>query len=309
MKADINKQNKQTQKAKEKRTLDSLSPMERGMKDLLKELFKPNKEFDEKKFFQIVTDYVNNYDRLLYSELSSRCFNLNPAQIESIQMNISSAVEYAYSNKIQDDGKKELVQRTKRSILKLYDHFNLATAQRELARTDDSIVNIVDKKVSPFKEELMKDMSSQLITLVGIFTAIAFVVFGGITSLSSVFSSINNTPVSKIIMLALLWGISISNCIYVLLYCIGILTKNKSSILFGEGKIPLWSNLILITLFLLSAWFYYISSRNIDQWFVQFRENYQIFISIFGFIFILGLSFLAGFFIRKRTKKKTSSRD
>ena len=70
MKADINKQNKQTQKAKEKRTLDSLSPMERGMKDLLKELFKPNKEFDEKKFFQIVTDYVNNYDRLLYSELS-----------------------------------------------------------------------------------------------------------------------------------------------------------------------------------------------------------------------------------------------
>ena len=224
-------------------------------------------------------------------------------------MNISSAVEYAYSSKIQDDGKKELVQRTKRSILKLYDHFNLATAQRELARTDDSIVNIVDKKVSPFKEELMKDMSSQLITLVGIFTAIAFVVFGGITSLSSVFSSINNTPVSKIIMLALLWGISISNCIYVLLYCIGILTKNKSSILFGEGKIPLWSNLILITLFLLSAWFYYISSRNIDQWFVQFRENYQIFISIFGFIFILGLSFLAGFFIRKRTKKKTSTRD
>ena len=202
MKADINKQNKRTQKAKEKRTLDSLSPMERGMKDLLKELFKPNKEFDEKKFFQIVTDYVNNYDRLLYSELSSRCFNLNPAQIESIQMNISSAVEYAYSSKIQDDGKKELVQRTKRSILKLYDHFNLATAQRELARTDDSIVNIVDKKVSPFKEELMKDMSSQLITLVGIFTAIAFVVFGGITSLSSVFSSINNTPVSKIIMLA-----------------------------------------------------------------------------------------------------------
>lgn len=80
------------------------------------------------------------------------------------------------------------------------------------------------KRITAYKEEMSKEMNTQMITMVGIFTALAFLIFGSISSLDGVFENID-LPLFKVISIGLIWGICVSNMIFVFLYCIGKMTK------------------------------------------------------------------------------------
>ena len=58
-----------------------------------------------------------------------------------------------------------------------------------------------DSSIEPFKAELEKEMSAQLLTMVSIFTALAFLVFGGINSLGNIFTN-HQIPILKLIISA-----------------------------------------------------------------------------------------------------------
>lgn len=291
---------------KERKANLHFKELKKGMNDLWNQLLVPEAVFDAEKTFQVIKDYIFNYKRLLYSDISSNCFKLDDKLLESIEINILSLIDYSQTIDSVNDNEKEIIEKTQMTILKIYDHLCLITAQKAgLQKTDEDVQRIVNSNVTPFKEDLMKNMSSQLITLVGIFTAIAFVVFGGITSLSSVFSIIGESPISKIVMISSLWGIAISDCVFIFMYCIGKLTSNSLFEQISKAGIVAWSNLILLTIFFGSAWIYYINSRNISQWFVQFSETYPTAISIIGILIIIGL-FIIG---AVKIQKKTSSRD
>lgn len=63
------------------------------------------------------------------------------------------------------------------------------------------------------KEDMSKEMNSQLLTMIGIFTALAFLVFGGINSLDNVFSE--GVPVLKLMVVGSVWGLCILNLVFV----------------------------------------------------------------------------------------------
>ena len=47
----------------------------------------PSSRFDVKKAFNEIKQYVHNYDRLLYAEISTYCYNLKSENTDSFQGN------------------------------------------------------------------------------------------------------------------------------------------------------------------------------------------------------------------------------
>lgn len=150
-----------------------------------------------------------------------------------------------------------------------------------------------DRSISPFKEELTKDMNAQLLTMIGIFTALAFLIFGGISSLDNIFANIE-FPLFKLLIVGCLWGLCIINLIFVFLFCVGKMTKlnfksadRENATLFQRYPIVWWSNLIIVSIMALSAWGYYLVRRNICNWFDQICYSYPLYATLTGTAVIL----------------------
>lgn len=281
----------------------------------------PSNNFKPKETFGDIKDYVNKYDRLLYANISSFCFSMESEQRDNFQGNIEKLVEYVYSwdfeNGIKSlDAQKNstevnLRRNTKRVVLKMYDHINLAAAQlSSLKRSDDELQSAVMKKLSSFRDDITKDMSSQLITLVGIFTAIAFLVFGGFSALTSALENFYSTPIPKIVFLISLWGLVICNGVFIFLTAIEKITlkEKKSSI----NSVFQWTNLILLTVAALSIWIYFVDRKNIGAWSVDLLAKVPNVISVGGFVLILLFFIIGMIFINSKktlTIKPTKSKD
>ena len=245
------------------------------------------------------------------------CYNLDSKARGVFTFNLRAVVDYTLSvdfeNGIKaEEGLKhnkevELRQGTAKLVLKLYDHVVLASTQLDsLKKSDSELKAAVQKELAPFKDELTRDMSGQLISLVGIFTAVAFVVFGGFGALTDVFLNIANVPISKIVSMASVWGLIISNCIFVLMHYVKVLTSlknidalvppisdDKRSILsiLNMPHIVYWANSILITLLIIPSWLYYIDSRNLGGWMANVVEWCPPVFTIAGVL--VGLAFFA----------------
>ena len=60
-----------------------------------------------------------------------------------------------------------------------------------LKQSDTEYDEKFQKRITAYKEEMSKEMNTQMITMVGIFTALAFLIFGSISSLDGVFENIH----------------------------------------------------------------------------------------------------------------------
>ena len=78
-------------------------------------------------------------------------------------------------------------------------------------------------------------MNMQFISLIAIFTALSFIVFGGITALDNIFNGMKNFPIFSLLILGSLWGLLICNLVFVFIFFISKLTK--LSIKSSEAKI------------------------------------------------------------------------
>lgn len=114
---------------------------------------------------------------------------------------------------IAANDEKQKLERSRKVILKMYDHVNLAKRQyNELKESDDDFEMKFRKSFQSHQVELTREMSSQLVTLVGIFTAIAFVVFGGISSLDNVFQNgIADIPLLRVMIIGIVWSLCMIN--------------------------------------------------------------------------------------------------
>ena len=297
-------------------TSSKMLEMTEAIRNFCVTLSVPNKTFDVKKAFDQLKQYVSNYDRLLYAEISNYCYHLENAQADNFQGNLNALVEYVYSwnfdngnsslEKLGKTDQVELKNKTKRIVIKLYDNVNLACAQmNSLKRSEEELREAVKKEFTPLKEEITKDMSAQLISLVGIFTAIAFLVFGGFDSLMSIFSGLANQSIARLMMASSLWGLIICNGIFILLSCIErIVQKQSLSNLTITSSISHVSNLILITLFFVSSWIHIIDTRNLGGIIVDFANKNKSLIGILGFVVII-LFFVIGIILIKRSNAKS----
>ncbi|MFW5670184.1 MAG: hypothetical protein ACOCM4_13265 [Acetivibrio ethanolgignens] len=144
--------------------------------------------------------------------------------------------------------------------------------------------------------------------MVGIFTALAFLIFGGISSLDSIFSNAE-LPVLKIIIIGSVWGLCIINLVFVFLFCISKMANFKlesidkeDASIFQKYPIVWWSNFVIISIMLFCMWGHYLMRRNINNWFDKLCLSHPELATIAGGIIILGVVIRIGKILLKETK-------
>lgn len=276
---------------------------------------------DEKRedVFNLIYQYIKINHRILYSPISNLIYTwFDKESIETAEAKLATMVtnlQYVssfietekYKSRVESVRGNEVEEKhyydTEKAILKIWDHVNLAQQQyRTLKQSEDEYKEKFNKSISPIKKDLeknvkivtekIKDIYSQLLTIVGIFTALAFLLFGGITSLGNIF---NNTqlPVIKLIIVGCIWSLGILNTVFVFLFCIEKITSldfgNSEKMhysIFRKYLIVWWSDFFIFSILLLSSWLYYIQNREILNWFENFCKDKPMITSIVGFVII-----------------------
>lgn len=247
-----------------------------------------NAMFDEENAFDDLIKYLNEYDRILYAPISNRIYKLYGSKENfdagNILSNLDELVTYALDNvrifekaeKCETEEEKRYVENAFKVILKIRDHVTLANHQYSaLKQSDEEYRNKFQKYIPEIKEEITKEMTSQLITLVGIFTALAFLVFGSITSLDGIFENLE-LPIFKTMSIGIIWGLCISNMIFVFLYCVGKMTKLSFAVenesgdsIWKQYSIVWWTNFFLFSLLCFTLWGHFIQQTEISKWVVD----------------------------------------
>lgn len=199
--------------------------------------------FNVESTFQAFHNFNKSNCRILYSSLSNKIFKYFESKQDYDEtiflFNLDKLLNYSF-NKAHDQSFND----THKIILKFYDHANLAFKQYTMLKiTDKEYQDKFEKQIYPIKSKLSKEINAQMLTMLGIFTALAFLVFGSISSLDSIFEK-NELPLFKTLSIATVWGICVSNMIFVFLHCAGRMS-NLSFSSDGEFKIVKWTNSIL----------------------------------------------------------------
>lgn len=304
-----------------------IQDMEDAIKKFFDRLEKPNDEFQASSAFDELLRYITNYDRVLYSTIS----NLIYGKYESsgsfdvsgtLLSNLDKLVKYsensdniiAKKQTLGENQTEKAVDDTRKAILKIWDHVTLASHQYTMLKQSDAEYDEKFKqRISKYKEEMSKEMSTQMITMVGIFTALAFLIFGSISSLDGIFENLH-MPIFKVICIGLIWGICISNMIFVFLYCIGKMTKlnfksNTAENASSFQKYPLvwWTNFILISLLLVSSWGYFLQQSIISEWLLNTVNCHPQLAFILGTAAIALIIFFCAKHLHKHMKKHCSN--
>ena len=276
--------------------------------------------------FDKIFQYIREYHRILYSQISNMVYAFNNEHtteegfngLGTMVSNIEKIVAYtetvSYKDKkleAEQSGEKKTYEDVDKALIKIWDHVNLAYAQYSgLKQTDEEYKRKFDLNITSFKEEVIKDMNAQLLTMIGIFTALAFVVFGGISSLGSIFSNLD-IPLLKVIIIGCIWGLCLLNLIFIFLFCVGKMTGlNFKSDLDPDANIiqkyPIvwWSDLIILTILAGSLWTYYIRSENIDSGFKAWCSESPEFAVWSGYILIIAVFIIALMILVSQTWKK-----
>lgn len=280
-----------------------IAEMEEQMDSICGMLSMGTQEFQAYSFFSKIHEYIEKNDRLLYTHITNYIFTLDDEGFGVLQTNIDNVVDYMYSTKYEQDfeqklknaQKRRLLERTQRTVLKMWDHINLARKQYIMFHhKDEDYEQIVEGKMEKVESKMAKEMNTQLLSLVGIFTALSFLVFGGVSSLDNIFLGAKDIPTLKLIIVGCVWSLCLMNLIFVFMFFVAKLTKLsiKSTDDVNANivkKYPLiwWSNYAIISILCMACWIYYIRrygySQSIDN---ILSENPTLFSSI-GIIVIL----------------------
>ena len=284
------------------RKTDIIQEMTEKVNEVCQLLLTDSDKFEEKDACDKIIDYIHNHDRILYAPISNTiyaCYNEHEAKeaekmIGTMIANMQAVVDYTrsdeYVERKKTAGKKQKAfDDTRKAVLKIWDHINLAQMQySSLKQTDEEYKKKFNASIEPIKDNITKDLNAQLLTMVGIFTALAFLIFGGISSLDNIFAN-QEIPILKLMIVGSVWGLCILNLIFVFLFCVGKMTKlkftstdNPDATIFQKYPIVWWSNLVIVSIMILSMWGYYITKRNIHTWFDQICFKDPMWATIIG---------------------------
>ena len=307
---------------------DKLQEMETAFRNFFDRLNMPNEKFNASDAFDELLRYVNNYDRILYSTISNIIYahysqsdsTADPAG--TLQSNLDALIRYSENpnniavkkSALAKNQPSKSVDDARRIVLKIWDHVTLASQQYTmLKQSDDEYDEKFKKRIASYKEEMSKEMNAQMITMVGIFTALAFLIFGSISSLDGIFENIN-LPLFKVMCIGLIWGICVSNMIFIFLYCIEKMTRlnfktnqSANANVFQKYPVVWWTNLLLISLLVLSAWGWFLQQNTIGNKIIALANCSPWLVFIIGTLVILALVIGAIIFLAKKTKFKAYS--
>lgn len=270
-------------KGKDEKAISSanyIQDMGKEMDMIFEMLSEETKYFNAKKFFDKIHEYIVKNDRLIYTNITNYIFVLSDEEFGVLQTNIDSVVNYMYGDQynqdysklLEDRNEKRSLERTQRTVLKMWDHVNLARRQYVMFHhKDEDYGKIVDEKMEIAGAKISKEMNVQLISLVAIFTALSFLVFGGISSLDNIFAGAKDIPILKLVVVGSIWGFCIMNMLFVFIFFIAKIAKlNLSSIddvnasILKKYPLVCWCNFVVVSIFILSSWAVYISGEELS---------------------------------------------
>lgn len=286
-------------------------------------------EFDESKAFELLRGYILNHERILYTPISNKiyaCYDEHPEDADQLLENMISNAGLLVTFSNTPDIQKKLngtskeaksYKDTSKSLLKIWDHINLAKQQYSVlkqsdAEFQDKFMKKFDADVRPEMDKMSKDLNSQLLSMVGIFTALAFLIFGGISSLDNLFSD-QSISISRLMILGSIWGLGIMNIVFVFLFCVGKMThvnfksnQSEDSTIFQKYPVVWWCNYFMAFILVLSCWLHALSSNNGLIWLYRKIKCSSLIVSTVGTGFMVVLFFLFAKWLGCRTKSKMS---
>lgn len=274
--------------------------------------------FNVEQSIDYLVQYIHDCHRILYSAFSNQIYayyeshNSKEASqtIGTMLTHIEKLIAYtkteSFSKKMELSSDPTDYTDTSKALIKIWDHVSLAAQQYSMLKSSDEEYNQkIDTRLIPFQKELSKEMNTQLLTMIGIFTALAFILFGGISSLENLFAN-SSMPVFKFMVVGCIWSLCLLDLIYVFLYCIGKMSNLSSDLsqndlnIFQRYAIIWWSNYVLVAIMLLSLWAYCLDITNNYGWFEKIFVEHSLIFTIIIAAFIL----LFGYILSRKTQKE-----
>lgn len=195
----------------------------RKINAICKALTLETKKYDPQKTVENINAYIaspNKLDRILYSEISNYVFSLEMAQRGIFATNLEKLLLYSLdeNNNVAEDSKK--------LIVKIYDHFQLALHQIE------NVNNIFANSIKEAKENLQKEIKSvekEYISILGIFAAIVLAFVGGITFSTSVLQNISMVSIFRLLLVIDFLAFILINTIYILVKFIFTINEKNAN--------------------------------------------------------------------------------
>ncbi len=273
---------------------------------------------------QFTEDFLNKLqcvafpgDILQYSRISEQIFNKKYSytyeEVEVLAEKISNLVGSYFKSQLDED------QRLKKRFYKLVDHMKLASFQLgEIAQVSKEKLDKLDLKISEsnaaletYNEKLIDSINDtkneqskiyiQFVTILGIFTAIVFSMFGGLKLLEFTLSSIQGIATWKATVFFSMFAIATLSMLFLLMRWVSIIvdsvSQKKSPIRFFKGLSSHFGFITSLFFFLYMIFISVIFSnktvyKNFQAW-VSGIENYLI----LGFVLLLPLLMFALFIV------------
>ncbi len=270
-----------------------------------------SKDFNVEEGYNRSIDHWETHKRWLYADISNFVFTDNAES--SLQSNVDGLRHYAYQQKENP----ELPDAQNNAIIidKLWNHVSLAISQKAIvsqSRKDFKLdfETLMMPYTANFQQKIenhTQKMTEQLIALIAIFTALSFIAFGGITSLESVLSAVSNVPILELMIVGCIWGIFISNVLFVFIYFIAKLTNVsiKTSTYAGAKfcrRYPFFalSNYLLFSVLAIACWLYYIDYANAGTPLLNWSAKNSTLLCIVGSILLILAIIIIGWRLVKR---------
>lgn len=202
----------------------------------------PSYDENIEKLSDDLRNYYDKKGRHLYSEVSTFLYNINEDDLDYVYNNIENI------HKILQRYDEENETEYERKIFKLEDHIRLEilrvqhlnnTQNNNAAQLRKEINTLSDKSKKYTKEfnnlhnqykkqrKSIDGLNSEIISIIGIFSAIVITFFGGINFIESVLNSINKVSKYRLVFAILITGFVMFNTIFMLLNFIAKLTDKN----------------------------------------------------------------------------------
>lgn len=203
-------------------------------KKIYRELLVPTSNFDAVAWISKFSKYITPQTKIFYSVLTSDILYEEEEKLTYLSANIEMIIERTQKGSCQQlnnqDNKFILPENIYKFLLKFYDHITLALTQRSVYKANaeeikQTSAGIISDQISKSQEKF----TTQLLGLISIFTALSFVIFGSISSLNSLFENAKESPIIRIVLVAVLWMLCMTNVfmLFIKLIC-RLVDKNIS---------------------------------------------------------------------------------
>lgn len=219
----------------------------RKMNSICNALSMECRKYDPKVTVKNINAYVESSDkleRILYSEISNYIYSLEMEKRGIFATNVEKLLLYSL------DEKNAVGADTKKMIVKIYDHFQLAISQIENANNIFA-ASIEDAKVK--LQQQVKGVEREYISILGIFASIVLAFVGGITFSTSVLQSISAASIYRLLLTTDFLAFVLINTIYILVKFIFTI-NDKDATLFKIEKLN-WICLI-IAIVVICSWLF-----------------------------------------------------